>query len=69
MNRFLKRVTERKVQGWIEVTGRRGRRRKHLLVDLKKKRGYCNLNEETLCRTVWGTRFGRGYGVLRQQNE
>jgi hypothetical protein len=46
----------------IKVAGRRGRRRKQLLDDLKEKRGYCKLKEEALDRTVWGTRFGRGYG-------
>ena len=52
------------------MAGRRGRRRKHLLVDLKEKRGYGNLKEEALDRTVWGTGFGRGYGpVVRQTAE
>jgi hypothetical protein len=49
------------------MTGRRGRRRKQLLDDLKEKRGYWELKEEALDRTVWRTRFGRGYGrVVRQ---
>jgi hypothetical protein len=49
------------------VTGRRGRRRRKLLNDLKKKRGYSHLKEEALDRTVWRTRFGRGFGpVVRQ---
>jgi hypothetical protein len=30
----------------IEVTGRRGRRRRKLLDDLKERRGYCHLKEE-----------------------
>jgi len=47
--------------------GRRGRRRKQLLDDLKEKRGYCKLKEEALDGTLWGTRFGRGCGpVVRQ---
>jgi len=33
-NCFLQRVTEGKIQGGIEVTGRRGRRRRKLLDDL-----------------------------------
>ena len=34
---------------------------------LKESRGYWNLKEEALDRTVWRTRFGRGHGpVLRQ---
>ena len=32
---LLKHVVEGKVEGRIEVTGRRGRRHKQLLVDLK----------------------------------
>ena len=35
-----------------EVTGRRGRRRKQLLDDLKETRGYCKLQAEALDRTV-----------------
>jgi len=49
------------------VTGRQLRRRKQLLYDLKETRGYFELKEEILDRTVWRTRFGRFYGpVLRQ---
>jgi hypothetical protein len=47
-----------------EVRGRRGRRRKQLLNNLKEKRGYWKLKEEALDRTVWRTRFGRGYGPV-----
>jgi hypothetical protein len=39
------------------MTGRRGRRRKQLLDDLKEKRRYCKLKEEALDRTLWRTRF------------
>jgi hypothetical protein len=39
-NCFLKRVLEGKMEGRIEVTGRRGKRRKQLLNDLKEKGGY-----------------------------
>jgi hypothetical protein len=46
----------------IEVTGRRGRRRKQLLDDLKKTRGYCKYKEEALDRIQRRKRFGRGYG-------
>jgi hypothetical protein len=47
--------------------GRRGRRSKQLLDDLKEKRRYCKLKEEALDRTLWRTRFGSGYGpVVRQ---
>jgi hypothetical protein len=36
-NCLLQHVIEGKIQGRIEVTGRRGRRRKNLLDDLKEK--------------------------------
>jgi len=39
-NCLLQRVTEGKIQGWIEVTGRQGRRRRELLDDLKERRGF-----------------------------
>jgi len=49
------------------VTGRRGRRRRKLLDDLKERKGYCHLEEEALDRTIWKARFGRGFGsVVRQ---
>jgi hypothetical protein len=49
------------------VTGRRGRRRRTLMDDLKERRGYSHLKQEALDRTVWRTRFGRGFGpVVRQ---
>jgi hypothetical protein len=38
-NCLLQRVTEGKIQGGIEVTGRQGRRRRKLLDDLKERRG------------------------------
>jgi hypothetical protein len=69
-NCLLKHVMEGKLEGRIEVTGRRGRRRRQLLDDLKEKRRYWKLKEEALDRIVWRTRFGRGYGpVLRQTTE
>ena len=64
---FLQRVTEGKIQGGIEVTGRQGRRRTKLLDDIKERRGYSHLKEEALDRTMWRARFGRGFGpVVRQ---
>ena len=54
----------------MEVTERRGRRRRKLLDDFEERRGYCHLNEEALDRTVWRARFGRGFGpVVRQTTE
>ena len=40
------------------------RRRKKLLDDLKDRRGYCQLKEETLDHTMWRSRFGRGSGPV-----
>jgi hypothetical protein len=69
-NCLLKHVIEGKLEGKIEVMGRRGRRRKQLLDDLKEERGYRNLKEEALDYTLWRTCFGRGYGpVIRQTTE
>jgi hypothetical protein len=54
----------------IEMTGRRGRRRKQLLDYVKEKKRYWKLKEEALDRTLWRTRFGRGYGpVVRQSTK
>jgi len=58
MNYLLKYVTERQMEGKIEVTGCRGRKRKQLLDDRKERRGYWKLKEEALDRTPWRTRFG-----------
>jgi hypothetical protein len=52
------------MKGKIEVTGRRGRRRKQLLDDFKKNTGYCKLKYEVLDLTQQKTRFGRGYGPV-----
>jgi hypothetical protein len=66
-NCLLQRVTEGKIQGGIEVTGRQGRRRRKLLDDFKERRGYSHLKEEAVDRTIWRARFGRGFGpVIRQ---
>jgi hypothetical protein len=66
-NCFLQRVIEGKIKRGIEVRGRRGRRRRKLLNDLKERRGYCHLKEEALDRTMWIALFGRGFGpVVRQ---
>ena len=49
------------------MTGRRGRKCRKLLDDLKGRRGYSHLKEEALDRTMWRARFGRGFGpVVRQ---
>jgi hypothetical protein len=51
------------------VTGRRGRRRRKLLDDLKERRGYSHLEEEGLDDTMWRARFGRGFGPFVRMNE
>jgi hypothetical protein len=66
-NCLLQRVIEGKIKGGIEVTGRRGRRRRKLLDDLKDRRGYYHLKEEALDRTMWRVGFGRGFGPLVRQ--
>ena len=60
-NYLLQQVVEGKIKGQIEVTRRRGRRRKKLLDDLKDRRVYCQLKEEALDRAIWRNRFGRGF--------
>jgi hypothetical protein len=47
-NCLLTHVIEGKIERKIEVKGRKGRRRKQLLDDLKEKRGYWKLKEEAL---------------------
>jgi hypothetical protein len=63
-NCLLKEVIEGKMKGRIEVTRRRGRRRKELLDDLGDRRGYSHLTEEALDRIKWRNRFGRGCGPV-----
>jgi len=72
-NCLLKRATEEKIEERTEATGRRGRRHKQLLDDLKENRGSGKWKEEAVGCTLWNIHFGRGYGpVIRQdrlQNE
>jgi len=66
-NCVLQRVIGGKIKGGIEVTGRRGRKRRKLLDDLKERRGYSHLKEEALDRTMGRAGFGRSFGpVVRQ---
>jgi hypothetical protein len=44
---------EGKLEGRIEMKGRRGRRSKQPLDDLKERRRYWRLKEEALDRTLW----------------
>ena len=64
---LLQQVIERKIKGGIEVTGRRRRRCRKLLDDLKERKGNSHLKDEALDRTMCRARFGRGFGpVIRQ---
>jgi hypothetical protein len=61
-NCLLRQGIEGKIKGGIEVTGRRGRRRRKLLDDLKERRRYSHLKEDVL-----GTMLRAGFGpVVRQ---
>ena len=54
----------------MEVTRRRGRRRRELLDDLKDRRGYSHLKEEAVDRTMWRNSFGGDFvPVVRQNTE
>jgi hypothetical protein len=66
-NCLPQRVIEGKIQGGIEVTGRRGRRRRKILDELKERRGHSHLKREALDRTMWRARFGRGFGPVVKQ--
>jgi hypothetical protein len=59
-NCLLQQGIEGKMKGVIEMTGRRGRRRRKLLDNLKERRGYSHLKEDALDRTIWRAGFGRG---------
>ena len=61
---FYNKLLKERIKAQIEVTRRRGRRRKKLLDDLKDRRGYCQLKEEALDRTMWRSRFRRGFGPV-----
>jgi len=53
----------------MEVSGRRGRKRKQILNDLKENSVYWKLREETLDRSLWRTRFVRSFGLASQTIE
>jgi len=66
-NCLLQRVIEGKIKKGIEKTGRRGRRRRKLLDDLKERTEYSHFKEDALDRTIWTAGFGGGFGsVVRQ---
>jgi hypothetical protein len=64
-NFLLKRVAKGNTKGRIEMTGRRGRRRKQLL-DVRKETRYWRWKDEALDYILWRTCFERGYGHVRQ---
>jgi hypothetical protein len=66
-NCLLRQGIEGKIKGGIEVTGRRGRRRRKILDDLKERIGYSHLKKEALDRTTWRARFGRGFAPVVMQ--
>jgi chorismate mutase len=58
-NCLLRQVTEGKRKGGMEVTGRRERRCRKVLDNLKEGRGYSHLKEEALVRTMWNSLWKR----------
>jgi hypothetical protein len=63
-NCLLKHVIEGKIEGSIDVAGRRGRGRKQLLGDLKETRRDFKLKDEAQDGTLWRIRFGRVCGSV-----
>jgi hypothetical protein len=68
-NCLLKYVLAGRIEGRLEVMGRRGRRLKQLLDDLKQRKGCRKLKEDVLVvdRTVWKIGFARGCGLSVSQ--
>ena len=64
-NCLLQRVIEGKIKGGMEVTERRGRRRRKLLDYLKGRRRYSHMKAEALDRTMWRAGFGRSFRHVR----
>jgi len=62
----LKHVIEREIEGRMEVTGGRGRRRKQLSDDLEEARGYCKKKEEALDHTLWRTPLWKRLWTFRK---
>jgi hypothetical protein len=66
-NCLLWQVIEGKIKGGIEVTVRRGGRRRKLLHEVEERSGYSHLMQEALDRTMWRAGYGRSCGhVVRQ---
>jgi hypothetical protein len=62
-NSLLRHVIEGTVAGG-EKKGRRGRRRKQPLNDLKEKTRYCKLKKEGLDRSLWRTLLEEAINLL-----
>ena len=62
MYRRLKHFIDGKIEGRIEVMGRRGRRYRELLDYFKERRGYCKWKEEAPDRSLWRTHFWKILG-------
>jgi hypothetical protein len=60
-NCLLQQVIEGKIKGGIEVTGRRGRRRRKLLDDLQERGGYSHRKGEALGSAMWRAGFVIGF--------
>jgi hypothetical protein len=55
------------MEGRVQLTGRRGTKRKQLLDDRKETRGYWKKKEEALDCTLGRAHFGRDYGPVTRQ--
>jgi len=66
-NCLLKQVIEKKTEGRTQVTGRRGRRYKQLIDDLKERRGCWKLEVGARDSALWRNCFETGYGPAVRQ--
>jgi hypothetical protein len=66
-NCVRKQVMGGQIKGGIAGTRRRGKRRRKLLDDFTERRRCSHLKEESLDRTMWRARFGRGFELLVRQ--
>jgi len=55
------------IEGRIEWKGRRGKRRRQLLNELKETRRYRKFKQGALVHILWRTGFRRGYGSVVNQ--
>jgi hypothetical protein len=64
---FCNTLMRGNTDGRIVVKGKRWRRSKQLVHDLKETKWWWKLQEEVLDRALWRTRFGRGCGPVGRQ--